>query len=111
MRVLTLCGVWTLLVAGALAGASAQAGTVEDCCYGQRGNINGSPSQTPDLSDLSLLISYLTAAPSDRPTLPCMLEADVNADGRVDMTDLSCFIGSVLQIYPGFTCMADCPIE
>lgn len=65
------------------------------CCVGTRGNVNNSISQTPDLSDLSLLISYLTVTP--RPLLPCPEEANVNASNSgappfVDLSDLSLLI-------------------
>lgn len=99
------------IIIGTWSSVSVQATTQADCCYGKRGNINGSPMDSPDLSDLSLLISYLTTAAPNRPNLPCFLEADVNADGRIDVSDLSCFIGAVLHVYTGATCPADCPIE
>ena len=100
-----------LIIIGTWSSVSVQATPQEDCCYGKRGNINGSPMDSPDLADLSLLISYLTVPVLDRPILPCFLEADVNADGRIDVSDLSCFIGAVLHVYTGVTCPADCPIE
>lgn len=58
-------------------------------CIGTTGNVNCSPIQTPDLSDLSLLIQYLTAGPF---SLPCPCEADINLSGSVDLTDLSILI-------------------
>ncbi len=100
-----------LIIIGTWSSASVQAIPQEDCCYGLRGNVNGSQMDSPDLSDLALLISYLTVPAPNRPTLPCFLEADVNADGRVDISDLSCFIGAVLHIYTGATCPAACPTE
>ncbi len=60
------------------------------CCAGTTGNVNGSAFETPDLSDLSLLISYLTQTP--RPTLPCLEEANVNGSSVIDLTDLSMLI-------------------
>jgi hypothetical protein len=43
-----------------------------------------------DLSDLSLLIGYLTASP--KPTLPCPEEANINTTGIIDLSDLSMLI-------------------
>lgn len=67
------------------------------CCIGETGNVNKSISETPDLSDLSLLISYLTVIP--RPPLPCLEEANVNAAGAIDLSDLSLLI-SYLTVIP-----------
>lgn len=58
-------------------------------CIGTTGNVNCGPAQTPDLSDLSLLIQYLTAGPF---SLPCPCEADINLSSLVDLTDLSILI-------------------
>ncbi len=60
------------------------------CCVAITGNVNGSLADTPDLSDLSLLISYLTQTP--RPILPCPAEANINAGGGTDLSDLSILI-------------------
>ncbi len=59
------------------------------CCTGMTGNINLSTSDMPDLSDLSMLIHYLTVSPTI--TLPCRAEANVNSDAaiQVDLSDLS----------------------
>lgn len=59
-----------------------------DCCRGLRGNLNNSPDDLVDLSDLSLLISYVTMSIS--PVLPCPSEADLFEINRatVDMGDL-----------------------
>ncbi len=80
------------------------------CCIGTTGNVNKSVAETPDLSDLSLLISYLTVTP--RPTLPCNEEANVNnstggAPPHVDLSDLSLLI-SYLTITPRPT-LPNCP--
>jgi hypothetical protein len=63
---------------------------VSSCCIGTTGNVNQSVAEAPDLSDLSLLIAYLTLSP--RPTLPCLPEANVNAAGSIDLSDLSLLI-------------------
>lgn len=60
------------------------------CCIGTTGNVNKSLSEIPDISDLSLLISYLVIVP--RPTLPCPDEANINAVGAIDLSDLSLLI-------------------
>ncbi len=66
------------------------------CCEGTTGNTNGSIAETPDLSDLSLLISYLTQSP--RPSLPCLAEANVNNSGTSpDLSDLSLMIAYLTQ--------------
>lgn len=64
--------------------------TVVSCCSGTTGNVNESVSESPDLSDLSLLIAYLTVTP--RPTLPCLPEANINTVGSIDLSDLSLLI-------------------
>lgn len=59
-----------------------------DCCVGMRGNLNNSPNDLVDLSDLAILISYtITGAPSP---LPCPSEADLFevSQGTIDMGDL-----------------------
>jgi hypothetical protein len=67
-------------------------GGVSSCCIGTTGNVNKSALETPDLSDLSLLIAYLTVTP--RPTLPCIPEANVNGSAVTtpDLSDLSLLI-------------------
>ena len=60
------------------------------CCIGHTGNVNKGIAETPDLSDLSLLIAYLTVTP--RPTLPCTCEADINSNEVIDLSDLSLLI-------------------
>jgi hypothetical protein len=58
------------------------------CCTGTRGNVNALGSI--DLSDLSLLISYLVTTP--KPVLPCLEAANVNGLSGVDLSDLSLLI-------------------
>lgn len=62
------------------------------CCIGTTGNVNKSVAETPDLSDLSLMISYLTVTP--KPALPCLTEANVNNSVALtpDLSDLSLLI-------------------
>ncbi|MBK7141813.1 MAG: thrombospondin type 3 repeat-containing protein [bacterium] len=78
-----------------------------NCCIGTRGNVNKSVSENPDLSDLSLLISYLTVTP--KPSLPCIDEANVNGSvaQNPDLSDLSLLI-SYLTVTPKPT-LPNCP--
>ena len=66
-------------------------------CMGTRGNVNKSVSETPDLSDLSLLVAYFVGQP--RPTLPSCVEADMDGSGILDLSDLSILI-AYLTIEP-----------
>lgn len=59
------------------------------CCEGTTGNVNA--TGTVDLSDLALLIRYLTVIPTAH--LPCLAEANVNSEGTIDLSDLSLLIG------------------
>jgi hypothetical protein len=92
------------LISGSVVEAAIDAITIRrfecappSCCTGTRGNVNLSASETPDLSDLSWLISYLTVVP--KPELPCPEEADVNGTGAAnpDLSDLSLLIGYLTQ--------------
>jgi hypothetical protein len=78
-----------------LASISLIGSTTESCCSGTTGNVNESVSETPDLSDLSLLIAYITA--TSRPTLPCPEEANMNGVGSIDLSDLSLCIAYLTQ--------------
>ncbi len=60
------------------------------CCIGTTGNVNKSVGEGPDISDLSLLIAYLTVSP--KPALPCVAEANINGAGTIDISDLSLLI-------------------
>ncbi|MBK7143191.1 MAG: peptidase M4 family protein [bacterium] len=81
--------------------------TPQSCCIGTTGNVNKSVAEIPDLSDLSLLISYLTITP--KPSLLCLPEANVNGSVVVtpDLSDLSLLI-SYLTATPKPTLPA-CP--
>ena len=54
-----------------------------ECCDGIRGNVDNDPNETVALSDLTLLISYLTNGTE----LPCPVEADVDGDDDIDWDD------------------------
>lgn len=59
------------------------------CCTGTTGNVDN--VGIVNLTDLSLLIAYLTMTP--RPTLPCEAEANVNSRSGIDLSDLALLIG------------------
>ncbi|MCK4301749.1 MAG: hypothetical protein KAW91_03195 [candidate division Zixibacteria bacterium] len=60
---------------------------VGSCCLGDRGNIDNSPDDFVDISDLVYLVEYMF---EDGPTPACMDEANLDADpgGGVDISDL-----------------------
>lgn len=66
------------------------------CCEGTTGNVNQAGGI--DISDLSILIAYLTVNP--RPTLGCDNEANINGEGEIDLSDLSLLIGYLVVIPP-----------
>jgi len=58
---------------------------LEHCCVGLTGNLNCSPSEEPDISDIVAFIDYLYITK----TAPCCPdEADVNSDCVYDITDI-----------------------
>ncbi len=96
-------GGWTFLYCGDHLGE--QPDPTLSCCIGTTGNVNKSVSEGPDISDLSLLISYLTVSP--KPTLPCAAEANINGAGTIDISDLSLLI-AYLTVSPKPT-LPNCP--
>ncbi len=73
------------------------------CCEGTTGNV--SMTGIIDLTDLAMLIGYLTITP--KPVLPCPEAANVTGTGIIDLTDLSMLIG-YLTITPRPT-LPNCP--
>jgi len=71
------------------------------CCVGTTGNVNG--AGIVDLSDLSMLVSYLVGGMAG---LPCMEEANVNGLGIVDLTDLSTLVN---YLTGGGAVLPSCP--
>lgn len=67
------------------------------CCRGTTGNLTYDTQEQVDLTDLSLLIAFMTQTP--RPILPCPGEANVNAAGTIDLTDIS-YIVAYLTVTP-----------
>lgn len=55
------------------------------CCIGDRGNVNGDPSDAVDISDVIYLVDYSFGG---GPAPPCAEEADVNGDSSVDISDM-----------------------
>ena len=56
------------------------------CCVGSRGNVNGTPSEDPDIADVTYLVAY---AFKGGPFPPCADEANVNGVGGVDIADVT----------------------
>ncbi len=79
------------------------------CCIGQTGNVNGSASETPDLSDLSYLIMYMTTNPP--PALPRPAEANIDTQpypcSPPDISDLSLLIAFLISAPP--PTLPNCP--
>jgi choice-of-anchor B domain-containing protein len=70
------------------------------CCVDRRGNVNNSVGDAVDISDLSLLIAFLTTQDSGI-VFECPAEANVDGslNGMVDLSDLSLMI-SFLTVTP-----------
>ena len=62
-------------------------------CIGSRGNVDGDPNETVDISDLSYLISHLFLSPAGPPP-PCLLEGNVDGDpdGEINVSDVTFLI-------------------
>lgn len=77
------------------------------CCEGTTGNANLQGGI--DLADLSLLIAYLTVQPPDRPSLPCLEEANLNAAGSIDLSDLSLLVAFLTAPASNRPALPECP--
>lgn len=88
---------------GRMAPSFAASNCTVNCCIGMRGNV--SSSGTIDLTDLSMLVGYLTLTP--RPTLPCEEAANISGTDLIDLSDLSLLI-AYLTITPRPT-LPSCP--
>jgi|GEM_PF-511419 len=63
------------------------------CCIGDRGNVNCSEQQQPDISDITRLIDYLYLSHAP---LCCPPEADCNASGgEPDISDITALIDNL----------------
>ena len=58
------------------------------CCEGVRGDVNGDGTDG-DVADLTCLVDYIFGAGCD---IPCYEEADFNANGFVDVSDLTSLV-------------------
>lgn len=75
-----------------------------NCCVGTRGNVSN--SGIIDLTDLSMLVAYLTISPT--PTLPCPEAANVNGAGITDLGDLSLLVAYLTIPLPGKPVLPNC---
>ncbi len=79
--ILLFCGLCLTLIIPSISQA-------QSCCTGTRGNV--SQTGTIDLTDLAMLIGYLTIP---NVTLPCPEAANISGTGTIDLTDLAMLIG------------------
>ena len=70
-----------------------------NCCIGDRGNVNYSIPDEPDISDLTYLVEYFFGG---GPAPPCMPEANVNGstDEQVDISDLTYLVSFYFESGP-----------
>jgi len=57
------------------------------CCWQIRGNLSGDLKHMVDLSDLSMLVAYLTGGLATE--FKCLDEVNINGEGIIDLSDLS----------------------
>lgn len=76
------------------------------CCTGTTGNVN--MTGIVDLSDLSLLIAYMTVPAPGKPNLPCTDEANINAAGIIDLGDLSLLVAYLTVPAPDKPVLPNC---
>jgi|GEM_PF-6725121 len=78
--------------------------TVAPCCDGMTGNVDCSPSEESDISDITRLIDFLYISHDE---LCCPAEADVNnSGGDPDISDITALIN---HLYIGHDPLAYCP--
>lgn len=77
------------------------------CCVGTTGNVD--MVGIIDISDLSLLIAYLTVPSPGKPSLPCYQEANLNVEGIIDLSDLSLLILYLTIPAPNKPVLPNCP--
>ncbi|MDF1543631.1 MAG: hypothetical protein P1R58_00860 [bacterium] len=70
-----------------------------NCCIGDRGNVNYSPIDEPDISDLTYMVEYFFGG---GPAPPCMLEANIDGsvDEQVDISDLTYLVSFYFEAGP-----------
>lgn len=71
-----------------------------NCCEGIRGNIDGDPLETIDISDLLYFVDYSFANPPG-PEPVCMVEADVDGNDNVDVSDILYLVDYMFTIPAG----------
>lgn len=75
----------------------------EGCCVGTTGNIDGDPDDKVNVADLSRFVCWMWGL-CDPP--PCPEEADVNADGGFDITDITYLVA---YLFGGGGPLPPCP--
>ncbi|MEA3297796.1 MAG: hypothetical protein U9R56_08025 [candidate division Zixibacteria bacterium] len=72
---------------------------VSGCCIGNRGNVNNSPDDMVDITDLIYFVNYMFLQGSD---IECPDEANLTADleGVIDITDLMYLINFMFNSGP-----------
>jgi hypothetical protein len=86
---------------------------VTSCCIGRTGNVDllGTFPADVDSSDLGALVNFLFSPPGTV-VLPCVPEADVDAQGGanpVDSSDLGQLVAFLFASPPGSVVLSDCP--
>lgn len=76
-------------------------------CEGTTGNVN--MIGIVDLSDLSLLIAYLTNPPQSKPDLPSLGEANVNGISIIDLSDLALLVAYLTNPVQSKPTLPNCP--
>ena len=71
-----------------------------DCCKGIRGNVDNNLNDQIDIVDLVVLVEFQFSVPAG-PAPVCMKEADVDATGIVDMSDIVYLVD--YQFYHSYT--------
>jgi|GEM_PF-5603579 len=66
--------------------------SMEQCCVGTTGNVNGDPADLVSLADLATLIDHLFLSFTEP---GCRGEANVNGDGTVDIADIMALIDNL----------------
>jgi len=74
------------------------------CCLGMRGNVDGDPGETIDISDLVYLVDYMFVS---GPEPPCFDEANINGDSQPDI-DISDLVHLVDYMFTGGPPPSDC---
>lgn len=79
----------------------------ESCCLVNRGNVDNSPDDVVDISDLLFFVDYMFLTPPG-PAPECFDEADIDASGAVDVSDLLYLVD--YMFVAGATPPPSCPL-